>query len=152
MSAPRTARTAFTLVELLVTLAASSALLAGITSTLYVALRASNPSTSPAASMLAAANCLADMTAEIQYATGGTEAYRTATTPILRPKRFATPGMEAAAVLFGVSTTEERLWRCCRAFIRLLWNITLRPQRLKSSPFVSSLPVPAAASSRPRSH
>ncbi len=69
----RPARRAFTLVELVTSMAAASALLAGIASTLFVALRASNPASTPAASMLQALSCMADAAAELQYAQAVTE-------------------------------------------------------------------------------
>lgn len=50
-------------------MAAASILVAGMASTMFVALKASNPASTPAAGMLTALSCMADMSAELQYAT-----------------------------------------------------------------------------------
>jgi len=69
MIRPRSIRRAFTLVELVASMAGASILVAGMASTMFVALRASNPTNTPAAGMLAALTCMSDMSAELQYAT-----------------------------------------------------------------------------------
>jgi type II secretory pathway pseudopilin PulG len=58
----------FTLVELVASMAGAGILVAGMASTMFVALRASNPATTSSAAMLTALTCLADMSAELQYA------------------------------------------------------------------------------------
>ena len=47
---------------------------------MFVALRASNPATTPAASMLEALSCMSDMSAELQYALAVTESTANALT------------------------------------------------------------------------
>jgi type II secretory pathway pseudopilin PulG len=66
-------RQAFTLVEMVTALASAAILSAGLVSTMLIALRASNPANTPAAGMLQALGCMADMAAELQYAVAVTE-------------------------------------------------------------------------------
>ena len=61
-------RRAYTLIELVASMAGAAALMGGISSTMFIALRASNPATTPAPAMLQALGRLADMAAELQYA------------------------------------------------------------------------------------
>jgi type II secretory pathway pseudopilin PulG len=73
-------RNAFTLVELVASMAGASILVAGMASTMFVALRASNPANTPAAGMLTALTCMSEMSAELQYATAVTESTANAIT------------------------------------------------------------------------
>lgn len=61
-----------TLIELIASLLAAAALMAGLSSSVFIALRASNPSYTPAASVLEGSACLADMSADLQFATAVT--------------------------------------------------------------------------------
>lgn len=54
--------------------------MAGIASTMFIALRASDPSNTPAAEMLEALACLADVSADVQYALSASETGATAIT------------------------------------------------------------------------
>jgi hypothetical protein len=58
----------YTLVELVAAMASAAALMVGITSSLFTAMRASNPANTPAASILEGAACLADISADMQFA------------------------------------------------------------------------------------
>ncbi len=84
---------AFTLVELVAAMASAAILVAGMASTMFVALRASNPATTPAAGMLAALTCMSEMSAELQYATALTESTANALTATVpdRTDANATP-------------------------------------------------------------
>jgi hypothetical protein len=73
-------RRAFTLVEMVTALASATILTAGLASTMLIAVRASNPANTPAAGMLQALGCMADMAAEVQYALTVTEYTATAIT------------------------------------------------------------------------
>jgi hypothetical protein len=73
-------RRGFTLVELATSTGAAAILVAGMASTMSVALRASNPANTPAAGMLTALTCLSDMSAELQYAQAVTESTASAIT------------------------------------------------------------------------
>jgi hypothetical protein len=77
-----------TLVELMLAIAAAAALLAGMASTMGVAVRASNPKNTPAAELLETAACLADIAADFQFATSITE-LTTAAVTITVPDRNA---------------------------------------------------------------
>lgn len=61
-------RRGHTLVELVASLASAGVLMAGIASTLFTAMRASNPANTPAADLLVGAECVAEIAAELQYA------------------------------------------------------------------------------------
>jgi type II secretory pathway pseudopilin PulG len=80
MIRPRSIRRAFTLVELVASMAGASILVAGMASTMFVALRASDPTNTPAAGMLTALTCMSDMSAELQYAQAVTESTANAIT------------------------------------------------------------------------
>jgi type II secretory pathway pseudopilin PulG len=86
-------RGAFTLVELVASMAGASILVAGMASTMFVALRASNPTNTPAAGMLTALSCMSDMSAELQYARVITESTANAITATVpdRTDADATP-------------------------------------------------------------
>lgn len=73
-------RRGLTLVELVVSMLAATTLLAGMGSTMFIALRAADPTKTPAASVLAAAACAADMIADLQYATALSSATATGVT------------------------------------------------------------------------
>jgi hypothetical protein len=66
-------RRAATLVELMLAMAAGAALLAGMASTMGVAVRACDPKNTPAAGLIETAECVADVAAEFQFATAITE-------------------------------------------------------------------------------
>ncbi len=57
----------FTLIELIVSLAAGSVLMVGLSSAIFVALRASDPSNTPAANTFEGLVRLSDMVADLQY-------------------------------------------------------------------------------------
>ena len=59
---------------------AAAALLAGISSSLYIALRASNPNLTPGPAVVEATACASDICGEMQYALAVTEATATAIT------------------------------------------------------------------------
>lgn len=80
MKRTRTTCRGVTLVELVASLAGASALMAGIASTMFIALRASDPANTPAAEMLRALSCLADVSADVQFALSVPEATATAIT------------------------------------------------------------------------
>jgi hypothetical protein len=79
----RPPRAAFTLVELVASLGAATALMAGISSTLFIALRASNPANTPAGGMLQSLACMSDMAAELQFAQAVTESTSQAVTAVI---------------------------------------------------------------------
>jgi hypothetical protein len=101
-------RAAFTLVEMVTALVSASILTAGLASTMFVALRASNPANTPAASMLQALNGMADMAADLQYALTVTEYTANAITVTVPDRtdanttpetiRYAWSGVAGAAV------------------------------------------------------
>jgi hypothetical protein len=68
-------------------MAAASILVAGMASTMFVALRASNPSQTPAAGMLTALSCMSDMSAELQYALSVTISTPPRTIEVVVPDR-----------------------------------------------------------------
>ncbi len=57
----------FTLIELIVSLATASMLIVGLSSSMFIALRASNTSNTPVANTFAGLVRLSDMAAELQY-------------------------------------------------------------------------------------
>lgn len=67
-------RRALTLVEMVASLASAGILMAGLTSTMFIALKASNPSYTIAPAMIETSACLADMAADLQFALAVTEA------------------------------------------------------------------------------
>ena len=68
-----TARSGFTLVELVVAMLAASFLVIGLSSAMFIALKAVDPSISPAAAVLDGQTVLTNMQAELQYAQAVTE-------------------------------------------------------------------------------
>lgn len=66
-------RGGFTFIELIGSLAASTALVIGLASTMGVALRAANPNNTPSANTLAGLNLLSEMAGEMTYAQALTE-------------------------------------------------------------------------------
>ena len=66
---PRTTRRrGVTLIELITSLVTAAVLLAGISSSIFIAVRASDPKKTPAVSVLESSARLADMTMDLQYA------------------------------------------------------------------------------------
>jgi prepilin-type N-terminal cleavage/methylation domain-containing protein len=63
-----TRRRGFTLIELMTSIVTASVLLAGISSSLFIAVRASDPKKTPAVSQLESSVVLADMIMDLQYA------------------------------------------------------------------------------------
>ena len=63
----RPTRGGFTLIELIVSLTAASVLIVSLSSTIFIALRASDTSNTPAANTLEGLVRLSDMAAELQY-------------------------------------------------------------------------------------
>ncbi len=63
----RPTRGGFTLIELVASLGAASVLIVGLSSTIFIALRASDTSNTPAANTLEGLVRLSDMAAELQY-------------------------------------------------------------------------------------
>lgn len=70
----------FTLLELVVSLAAAATLVIGMSSTMYIALRAANPDHLGGPAALRSLACTADLAAELQFALSVTEAGSTAIT------------------------------------------------------------------------
>ena len=77
-AAPR--RRGLTLIEMVVALAAASVLMAAMASTMFVALRASDPTYTVAPAVVESLAALADMAAELQFATAVTVANTNAVT------------------------------------------------------------------------
>ncbi|HYO26325.1 MAG TPA: prepilin-type N-terminal cleavage/methylation domain-containing protein [Lacipirellulaceae bacterium] len=70
----------FTLLELIVSLAAAATLMVGMSSTMYIALRAANPDHLGSPAALRSLACTAHLAAELQFALSVTEAGGTAMT------------------------------------------------------------------------
>jgi hypothetical protein len=73
-------RRGVTLVELASSTIAAAALLTGISSSVYIALRASNPNLTPGPAVVEATACASDICGELQYALAVTEATASAIT------------------------------------------------------------------------
>ncbi|MCC6494333.1 MAG: hypothetical protein IT424_15080 [Pirellulales bacterium] len=82
-------RRGLTMVELVASMVSAAALTAGLSSTMFIALRASDPSYTHAAPMLETSACLADMAADLQYATAVTEATATSITVVVPDRNDA---------------------------------------------------------------
>ncbi len=76
----KTTRPGFTLMELVVSLLGASVLILGLTSAMFIALKTSDASLTPAHAALAGVSRLTDMQAELQYAQTVTEQTTTAIT------------------------------------------------------------------------
>jgi prepilin-type N-terminal cleavage/methylation domain-containing protein len=92
-AASRPRRRGLSLIELLVSMTAASALVAGTASTLYVAVRASDPKYAPSVSVLEASSGVADMVMDLQYALSVTSATSTGVT-VTVPDRDANASTE----------------------------------------------------------
>ena len=90
-SRPR--RRGLSLIELVVSMTAASALLAGTASTLYIAVRASNPKYAPSVSVLEASSGVADMVIDLEYALSVASATSTGVT-VTVPDRDANASTE----------------------------------------------------------
>ena len=74
----KTTRRGLTLIELIISIAISAILMVGLSSAMFIALRASNTSSGPGDGALNANSVVVDMIAEIQYAQSITEQTATA--------------------------------------------------------------------------
>lgn len=90
----RTRILGFTLIEMVVSLAAASVLMVGLSSTIFIALRASDKSNTPGGAILEGHALLCDMTAELRTAQAITEQAATAITVTVPDREDADTNLE----------------------------------------------------------
>jgi hypothetical protein len=110
MTFTRSRRRGFSFLELVASLGAATALVIGLASTLGVAIKASNPGTTPASSTLAALNLLAEISSELTYTKAITEKTAVAITATVPDRNDADSNLDT--VRYSWSGTPGQSLEC----------------------------------------